>query len=74
MTSSFVVSRDVIDIEVSLRNFTEKVAESQRLSISNSHLGVVYLLSKLYLFNSVHLYIITFTRTFTFHSLTCKRF
>ena len=36
--------------------------------------GCFYLLSKLYLFNSVHLYIITFTRTFTVHSLRVSAF
>ena len=38
------------------------------------YLGVFIFFQCLLSFNSVHLYQVTFTRTFTVHSLTCKRF
>ena len=39
-----------------------------------SFINVILIFFNFFLFNSVHLYIVTFTRTCTVHRLTCKRF
>ena len=60
-----------------LKTFSVYMIYRTSLSISNYHLGVFIFINVFLLFflsNSVHLYIVTFTRTCTVHSLTYKRF
>ena len=56
-------------------NVTRTVRVQNKLKLNDDGvLSFINVFFIFFLFHSVHLYVVTFTRTCTVHSLTCKRF